>query len=90
MKNHKARRDDSSWRHDWSPDVALEQDDTYAWLSQIHMPLRKRWREDHTEQVRRLRDNEDWDDDKMNELRRAGKPHKRVRRDRKRFSDDGE
>lgn len=54
------------------------------------MPLRKRWRENYSEQVRRIRDNEDWDDDKMNGLRRAGKPHKRVRRDRTRFSDDGE
>jgi hypothetical protein len=90
MKNNKTRRDDYSWSHDWWPDVALEQDDTRAWLSQFRIPLRKRRRENCTEQVRRLRDNEDWDDDRMNKLRRASTSHKRARRDRKRFSDDGE
>lgn len=90
MKNHKTRGDRDFRSQDWSPDVPLERDDTYAWLSQMPLPPRRRWLVNHAEHVRRFRDNEGWDDDRMNELRRAGRPGKRIRRDGKRFYDEVE
>ncbi len=88
MKHHQKHGDRYSRSDDWLPDFEIESDDTeYAWRSQVRVPWRKRWLDDHAF-GHRSRDNEGWDADRINEMRRVRKPYGRTRRDRRRFCDD--
>jgi hypothetical protein len=88
MKHGKKHDDRYTSDDDWRREFEIELDDAgFARLAQIHAPWRKRWLEDH-DNGRRSRDNEGWDHDWMNEIRRARKPYGRTRRDRVRFHDE--
>jgi hypothetical protein len=88
MKHCKKHGDRYASDDDGLPEFEVELDDTgYAWLSQISAPWRQRWLDDH-DNGRRFQDNEGWDADRINEIRRARKPYGRTRRDRKRFHDE--
>jgi hypothetical protein len=88
MKHRKKHDNRYASTDDWRSEFEIELADAgYARLSLIQAPWRKRWLEDQ-DNGRRSRDNEGWDNDRMNEVRRARKPYGRTHRDRNRFYDD--
>jgi hypothetical protein len=86
MKHRKTHGDRYYQDDDCLPEIELDET-SYAGLSQVRAPSRKRWLADHDHSWR-SRDNEGWDSDRIIELRRARKARGRNRRDRKRFYDE--
>jgi hypothetical protein len=72
--------------HPWddAPDLTWEDGDS-AWLAYVRGPWAKKLQSNDQRNVRRCKDNEGWDDDRINEIRRARKPYGRIHRGRKRF-----
>lgn len=74
-------------RHNAS-DPVWEEDDA-DWLTNVCGPWRKRWAIDTDAQfARRFKDNEGWDNDRTNEVRRDRKGFGSTRRFPKRYYDD--